>query len=307
MGDRVDSLPSPTFPPSLPPQEGVRVEHWLRVLQAMGSADLERCIVTSADYCKATGGKGHEYVCFQVQDRDTHAIFSIMADRRWIPGADSTTTPPNPPRIICQRSANPLASASDLSVVSSSSSLHTALAYDTIRSTSSPPPKEEIVDRILFSNPKTPLSLLSLVYVLDAAHRAEDTYHIYKSNCYWYAHVVWDTLIKVFGATPSSPVSPTEAGRKRGTYCGCTAVVPRDVEAGVANTIENYETVCRAHTEKRDASKMEILAKVESLQAQLDQEREGRAKEREEREKERAELERKLLFFSSQQRNNSEP
>ncbi|KDQ60421.1 hypothetical protein JAAARDRAFT_32826 [Jaapia argillacea MUCL 33604] len=281
MGDRAKPHPQPPFP-FFPPYEGEQVERWLGLLQIIHPTEFEQCLIVSADYCKATEGKGHEYLSFRVQHAKAETFFYVVADRRWIPaaGADSPTSPPTPTPL---RRSSSSASSTNL-VRLSSPSIHTTPAHDTIHSSVSPPPEAEIVDYIQFSDPSAPLSLLSLAFILDAAHRADDRYNIYKSNCYWYAKVVWDSLTRVFRATTSTPIPPTKSQGKQGTYCGCTVVGQGDVDAGVATTIENYDSAYRIYLEKRDAPLDQARAEAECFKAQLEQVS-----------KEKAELERKLL------------
>ena len=175
--------------------------------------DASKCYLTQVTFRKCSTEKQHEVLTVKVE-HPTHGITHLVAHR--IPGAGATDTQspvkvtgstqssfPVPMKV---NAADQVLISGELGTVGGTVGLFYSSSYDEL----------EIMDFPSSLPPEHRPNLIQFATLLEAAHASNPVYDLKKTQCYWYAGVVWMSLIQQF---PQGAVRET-SNRKKSTYKG---------------------------------------------------------------------------------------
>ncbi|KDQ65111.1 hypothetical protein JAAARDRAFT_202341 [Jaapia argillacea MUCL 33604] len=204
----------------------IPVDHWKWSLESRlklnteGAEEINNCFVTSIDYCKKKKGKMHEYLGIRVEHRPSKATTFIVAERVWEPSSSGSSS----------------ANSAETSRVASPAS-YDIPAQDRVVFTSSPPKGDRLLANLAFPNSSLPV--LHLAFVLTAVNTIWGRYHVYETQCYWFATVVYESLQGLFNGIHT----PHKSGRCQYLSCkwvGDTEKVVEEVRAAFNTTLNEY-------------------------------------------------------------------
>ncbi|KDQ65112.1 hypothetical protein JAAARDRAFT_75459 [Jaapia argillacea MUCL 33604] len=150
------------------------------------------CFVVSAQHCKASGGKEHEFLRLLIKHRSSQSQVYIIVERFRSSDSSGSISP----------STN--SSSRDLPLPSPSSSSSDNPAHDQVyftRYESDPRYPHRIMATMAFPEPSRQPPVLDLALILVVVHQNSECYKLFVEQCYWYAAVVWCTLREEFGGS----------------------------------------------------------------------------------------------------------
>lgn len=228
------------FPP-LPSRGRIPYDHGYppddlltRILENSRAVEgIDRIYVSSAKYCKQKDGAEHEFLIFEVKDKTSSRRNTILIDR--VPSLPNNNRN-RPPRDMNDLTAGerqavqgdsdttnnsaPRARGSVMSSMTSNSSVvsktHPALDLCYVSATQS---YEEMTKR-LGRRPHECLSEMTfnddsftlerLLILADTLSLYRQRYDLFKTQCYWYAYMLWVLVQRISGAT-TSPFARNQA------------------------------------------------------------------------------------------------
>lgn len=85
---------------------------------------------------------------------------------------------------------------------------------------------------------RDPMTLPQLAVLLDSIHSISSRYDVLKYNCYWYTHVLGESIIQLFGGE----TLVTKDARKKGLWGSISLGSEKGKTASVAEVVDHYST-----------------------------------------------------------------
>jgi|SRR5882724_7959017 len=207
--------------------------------------------ITTLTYCKATGGKNHEFVLLEIQTPD--GTSHLMIDR------EPTTHP--------KSSSSPLPSIAPIATSSKIASGRRVPADDNVwvpekggeatlcKWVFHEHGKYRIVSQLTWADSQPTMSAAQLSILLRAIHEHSQFYHAKSNSCYWFAFTIMEVIRGKFpGIHTEGP-----AFKDRGEYLGWSA----DLEDAVATVSGLYDAAwveCAGQAQRRAVSYIDLCA-----------------------------------------------
>ncbi|CUA76634.1 hypothetical protein RSOLAG22IIIB_12411 [Rhizoctonia solani] len=144
---------------------------------------VEDIVVKSASYCKKHTAPKHEFIILEVEDRRSPGLKNCIALDRNVSEA------PNRPKGISSVSSSPSFAAKDEFRVSYDGDKKRLLAQCDLQD-------HEVLETLVFKS-EEPLLLYQLATLTRAVSFQRDKYNIFNANCYWFAGLIWDCIIRM--------------------------------------------------------------------------------------------------------------
>jgi hypothetical protein len=161
---------------------------------------VEHIIVKSASYCKQTTGPKHEFIILEVEDLKSPGLKNFIALDR------NNSDVPNRSAFASIQSSQSV--AKDEFRVSYDGNKRKLLQQCDLK-------EHEILETVEF-NREDPLLLYQLATLTRAVSHQRDKYHVITANCYWFAGLIWDCVIRM---RPSATRRELK-GNIRGAFIG---------------------------------------------------------------------------------------
>ncbi|KAG8682761.1 hypothetical protein FRC11_014435 [Ceratobasidium sp. 423] len=164
---------------------------------------VEDIVVKYASYCKQTAGPKHEFIILEVEDKKSPGLKNFIALDR------NNGEAPNRPTGFCSSlQSSQTFVAKDEFRVSYDGNKSKLLAQCGLQD-------HEILETLEFK-PEEPLLLYQLATLTRAVSLQRDKYHVITANCYWFAGLIWDCIVRM---RPSANRRVVQ-GQIRGAFLG---------------------------------------------------------------------------------------
>ncbi|CAE6450096.1 unnamed protein product [Rhizoctonia solani] len=161
---------------------------------------VENIVVKSASYCKQTTGPKHEFIILEVEDLKSPGLKNFIALDR------NNGDTPNRSTFASIQSSQSV--AKDEFRVSYDGNKGKLLDQCNLR-------EHDSLETIEFQ-PEAPLFLYQIATLTRAVSHQRDKYHVITANCYWFAGLIWDCMVRM---RPSAARKELK-GNIRGAFIG---------------------------------------------------------------------------------------
>ncbi|KAL5640036.1 hypothetical protein ACGC1H_007365 [Rhizoctonia solani] len=144
---------------------------------------VEDIIVKSASYCKKNTSPKHEFIIIEVEDRRSPGLRNFIALDRNISEANRLTG------ILASTQSSQSFAAKDEFRVSYDGNKKRLLVQCDLQD-------HETLETLAFKSSE-PLLLYQLATLTRAVSFQRDKYHIISANCYWFAGLIWDCMVRM--------------------------------------------------------------------------------------------------------------
>lgn len=144
---------------------------------------VEHIIVKSASYCKKNTAPKHEFIILEVEDTASPGLKNFIALDR-----NNGEGPNRPPRRTLSSDSQTFA-AKDEFRVSYDGNRDRLLEQCGLQ-------HHETLETLVFQSHE-PLLLYQLATLTRAVSLQRDKYHVINANCYWFAGLIWDCIIRM--------------------------------------------------------------------------------------------------------------
>ncbi|KEP45731.1 hypothetical protein V565_246230 [Rhizoctonia solani 123E] len=144
---------------------------------------VEDIIVKSASYCKKNTSPKHEFIVLEVEDRRSPGLRNFIVLDRNINEADRPTG-----ILASVQSSRSLAAMDDFRVSYDGDRKRLLVQCDL--------QNHETLETLTFKSSE-PLLLYQLATLTRAVSSQREKYHVIAANCYWFAGLIWDCMVRM--------------------------------------------------------------------------------------------------------------